>query len=35
MVLLNSLYCKKNYLENGHIIIILKEVNMPDTPAYL
>ena len=35
MVLLNSLYYKKNYLEDGHIVIIPGEVNIPDTPVHL
>ena len=34
-MLLNSLYYKKNYLEDGCVIIILEEVNILDTPIYL
>ena len=35
MVLLNNLYYKKNYLEDSRVIIILGEVNIPNTPIYL
>ena len=34
-MLLNSLYYKKNYLEDGHVVIILGEVNISNTPVYL
>ena len=34
-MLLNSLYYKKNYLENSYVAIILEEVNILDTPIYL
>ena len=34
-MLLNSLYYKKNYLEDSHIAIIPGEVNIPDTLIYL
>ena len=35
IVLLNSPYCKKNYLKSRHTAIVPGIVNMPDTPAYL
>ena len=35
IVLLNSPYYKKNYLESGRTAIIPGIVNIPDIPAYL
>ena len=34
-MLLNSLYYKKNYLEDSRVAIILKEVNIHNIPIYL
>ena len=34
-MLLNNPYYKKNYLEDGRVIIISEEVNIPNTPVYL
>ena len=35
IILLNSPYYKKNYLEDSRVVIILGEVNIPDIPVYL
>ena len=35
MVLLNSPYCKKNYLESGRTAIVPGIINISNTPAYL
>ena len=34
IVLLNSPYCKENYLKSRRTAIILGIVNMPNTPTY-